>query len=1097
MRQPIRAFILSILIGAAAFAFVARATEFFIVRDEITRIEAFYRAVGVLSPLSINDITTDHDVTEAMEVIENSRHVAISDARTFVQGAFADMFNISTRNPSGWDPYFNPVLHGFDVPLTDHYFYGSLLTPVRLIRGADPPELSFRMNVYELVMGDISTLRAGGQTFTNERGQSVTIGGRYNMRLFITEEERDLFNQGLWQPFGNMRTDQRALFRATLSFALNLYGWFELAWLVRPLVGVDGLRYTWWENSDGGGWFRALPNLEYRSETADMMFYVDARDEEATHDLLYYLQDEFALHHENLSSVTVIGTKDMTAMPRVTDRSVTRLVDTPLSPAGRWLTYEDYLLGNPVVVLPAPLAIRRDISIGDHITVTLRDNPRPTWIDTPTDSGWARGIENWWDSTPEGWWSLVDGAHEDWQSFPTHELTLEVVGIYWLTPPIINNFTSGEIFIPLSLIPESFGWDDSPQLTGMYSFALTSPRLEEAFLRDMEPVLYAMGFRASFMPNLFEHLAAATDPIRLSITINLIVFGAASALILAFAALLYIRQWRKTVAITRALGIPRKKVLGQLFAPVSLLWIPFMIAGSVAAWFFAINQAETALATIDAYETAAMPGIFLLPVLCGLLITFVVASVFFGGYGVVRRPVLEQLQGEAKKRRKHEYVDPGVVPEGIIMGDFELAPLPAISGFSTRLGSNLRHSIRLIFRTPIKTALALLLALIFVFSLGWLHNTIEFTEAEIERLWATTIIDAEILVDYEIDPDGGWIGSFISPDSWNAIAFSGFLYEAYLESPSWYSDWDSDNESYEHFSFIGVSHLEGLIDENTRTPIDEQFGILCDNMEIEFLPGFCSENFVYIPGEPAPVIIPRSMEYPRLEFSFGEMQIIGVFDGGLMRAIGRFGDVYILPFEHHRAIFSGAWPYYGEWSMGTYYPVIDTARFTINPARNREIDRFRELVQPTLSDNSFDNWWYSPALLLDINDDVIHSVIMPMEDNLSLLRVLYPIAIGVAFLLAFGLSLLTMLQSAKNAAIMRVLGKPRAVSQFMLCAEQIMVCVAGILLGLLTLFIIMATVSVTPLALAGVYLGGAIIGSVIGVFVISMRPPLDLLQVRE
>jgi len=173
-----------------------------------------------------------------------------------------------------------------------------------------------------------------------------------------------------------------------------------------------------------------------------------------------------------------------------------------------------------------------------------------------------------------------------------------------------------------------------------------------------------------------------------------------------------------------------------------------------------------------------------------------------------------------------------------------------------------------------------------------------------------------------------------------------------------------------------------------------------------------------------------------------------------------------------------------------------TVRFTIDPARNREIYRLRELVEPRLSNNNLDVFGVFP-LLLHVHDDVIHNVIIPMEQNLSLLRILYPIAIGVTFMLALGLSLLTMLQSAKNAAIMRVLGKPRGASQFMLCTEQLIVCIAGILLGLLILFIFIEGVGIALLFLAGVYLGGAVIGSAIGAFVISMRPPLFLLQVRE
>jgi len=185
-------------------------------------------------------------------------------------------------------------------------------------------------------------------------------------------------------------------------------------------------------------------------------------------------------------------------------------------------------------------------------------------------------------------------------------------------------------------------------------------------------------------------------------------------------------------------------------------------------------------------------------------------------------------------------------------------------------------------------------------------------------------------------------------------------------------------------------------------------------------------------------------------------------------------------------------PFGGVGGFGTYPPLL-TARFTIDPARNREIDHFRDLMRSPLNNNLGGN----VSLNLYINDDVIHNVIIPMEQNLSLLRVLYPIAIGVAFLIAIGLSLLTMLQNAKNAAIMRVLGKPRFASQAMLSSEQLMVNIGGILIGLLMLFITGSFLGFAPVFLAGVYFGGVVIGSSIGAFVISARAPLDLLQVRE
>ena len=1142
LRQPIRAFILTILIGASAFAFVARATEFIVVRAELARIEAFYRAVGILSPLRSENFTTDHDVTRALEVIENSRHVAISDTRRFTQGVLADRHNLVGHPTHQFMDYFNPTLNDISVPVLDHYFIGFLTLPPFLASPHYNPQLVLHMSVEELISGDPTFLREGDTVFTNELGQTSTIRSRHLMYLHLTLEEARLYEQGLWCPFDGLVAGERALFRASPQYVILLGAEFlqETMWYLRAITGDDGFAMEL-ENHNPRAWGGYNPRpIVTRTSHEGLTFIVREEDTAVMNATLEYISDDLALLDQNRSTVIVTDTHDMTAMPRFMDPRVTSLLDTPRFPAGRFLTYEDY--GRPVAVVPMSMAVRRNLHVGETFTITLRDNPRPSWIDIPTNSVWARGIENWWDNNPSSWWSMIDSTHYNWRDFPTYELELTVVGVYMFTPPFFHNFTTSEIFVPGGVIPAGFGWDDGPQLTGMYSFVLDSPRSEEAFLRETRFALHSLGFTAVFMPSGFETLAAATDPIHFSIMVNLAVFGAASALILAFAIFIYLRQWRRSVAIAQALGIPRGRVLRQLFSPVVFLWVPAMIAGSVFAWFFAAGQAEAALATIGAYDVAVMPDISLLLILCGIIIVFILVGVWLGGYSVVRRPVLTQLQGGTQKRRKTVYIESGVAPEGFKLGSFELPALRKTHRFSSTLRAGLRHSMRHVLRTPVKTALALLLALVFVFSLGWINNMIGSTEAEVARLWDTTKIDAEVFRSHEdVEVDIDW-PALISPDTWDAITLSGFLGEAYLESVAWSGG----------AMFMGVSHLEGLIAENTKTIVDEQLGVLCDDMEIEFMPGFGLGDFVYMPGGPVPIVVRRGTEALH-EFGGTDVQIIGVFDGGLARGINRHGNwpIYVVPIEPHRARFTGEWPFY--WADGgsfdTYFPTILTARFTIDPARNREIDQFRDLVDSALYDNNLGQWGRFP-LQLYIDDEVIYSVIVPMEQNLSLLRVLYPIAIGVAFLLAFGLSLLTMLQNAKNAAIMRVLGKPRMASQLILCTEQLVVYVFGVLVGLLALFVAqavtgaiphyfvvvyaggavifvilvgivmlngehivvcligiaaglfalyttMATIGITPLYLAGVYFGGAVIGSVIGALVISMRAPLDLLQVKE
>jgi len=411
---------------------------------------------------------------------------------------------------------------------------------------------------------------------------------------------------------------------------------------------------------------------------------------------------------------------------------------------------------------------------------------------------------------------------------------------------------------------------------------------------------------------------------------------------------------------------------------------------------------------------------------------------------------------------------------------------------------------RLVKRAPVKTLLILCLSALLVFSLAWLNHTIHVTEAEIERLWAETVIEGELIQNHYETQDTIGFG-VISRYIWDLIYFSGFVVDYYIES--------SFFNRYSSLLTIGVSDLNELIANNTKTLLDEQLGVICDDMTVEFFDGFDEDDFAFVSSEGdemaiIPIIIRRELaqnwaSYIALDepFQWGmnEMaMVIGVFDGGLRRGINRWSDdipLAIVPESYVRTT-TGRWPFWGIGTIQTYYPPLLTARFNIDPARNREIQDFRNMIEPFLDENNV-GMLGTVSLILFMDDGVLFDVIVPMEQNLSLLRILYPIVIAVSFALTVGLMLLLMMQNAKNAAIMRVLGAKKATTQRAVCIEQLGVCTVGVVLGLLAVIIFAGTVGSVPFILAGLYLAGAFIGSTAGAVIISVRSPLELLQVRE
>ncbi|MCL2363907.1 MAG: hypothetical protein FWC71_04505 [Defluviitaleaceae bacterium] len=1104
-RRPLLAFLLCALVGLASFAFVARAAEYIVVRGELQRIEGMYRAIGVLTPLEFNDFTNDHDVTRAAQLIAADRRVVISDTRRFTTGILDRHTPVAVYQGAGaWGTFFLPAFSGLDMPGLEHYFIGTVRAPAALVRLGGQPVLMLNVMVDEMLQGDASVLPVGMREFTNAHGQTARISGRQDFRLRITEEEAEAFQRGEWNPL-DVRVGEQYVFQAAPNQDFT-YG--RLNWNLRPLVGNDGLIYG--PLSFGFFGFYQLMRIqpELRSNADDMRFFLPANDADRLEALL---GDHLRLHEMNRSSVVVIETRDMTAVPRFTNAHHARLLHTSTFYGGRWLTYEDYTEGRAVAVVPMQLAIRSGLTVGETFTMTLRDTTQPKWLATLTTSPWAPGIEGWWNNYPDGWWAFTEAGEPGWQTARTHTIEVEVVGVYRMTLPgvTMHNFSGLEIYIPAGLIPEGFEWDGAPLLTGMYSFVLDSPRSEEAFVRDHQAALAALGFATAFLPTRFDHVVASIDPIRTSVTVNLWVFTAVAALVFVLAVYLYVRQWRKAVAVSRALGIPGRRVMQGLFVPVVCLWVPVVVIGALAGMQFAMAQANDALAGIGDYETTAIntwawAWSWWLPLLIAGICVFILGILWLVGYGLLRRPVLAQLQGEAQAAAA-KVVESGVVPKHFRVRNVDVGVITR-----TRLGglrASVRYMWRHIRRAPVKTALACVLAVAFVFSLGWLDNTIRSTEAEIERLWMTTRIDAQIMrhADAAMPALHGW-PAYIAPASWDAVYATGFVTDAYLEALA------QSQTAY----LLGVSHLAGFIEENTKTPLDEQLGVFCDDIHITFGTGWSAADFVYDTARTIPVLV-RNDYFVEMGYTFGapirkqistvyglrnaELFVIGTFDGGLQRAVGRVGlsvqPLYVMPLEALQSLVYGHVLFANDTAagLGTLRPPYMTARFIANPARNRELEHLRNAVDTPLAVNQMGGQVGQVPLELRMDDDIFQNVVKPMEQNLALMRLIYPIAVATAFALALGLSLLMMLQNAKNAALLRVLGRPKTATQGLLICEQLIVCVVGIIAAVVGIVLWGAAGSIAMLA--AIYFAGAFIGSLAGAYVISTKAPLELLQVKE
>jgi hypothetical protein len=1135
IRQPIRTLIFVLLVGLASFGFVSRAVEYIILDREMNRIEEFYRTVGTLVPI---DPVTHNNVYEAAELLSGSRFIQFEDRRTITQGVMHDILNPT---------------HGF------HTVNGNAFT-----RGEQPFAYK-NLNPFDTIMiMEVESL------FT----RYVRIAGEFN---FVSAKTISIQPGEIFSGHSQFHTVRRYSVTKILDENENTL--------------LDGLEI-------GGRYLvRAVRQNLTEGTTVDFfplfddVYFVSVEDEQALANALEILADEIERVSENSRMLMVTGTKDMTALPLVQSGVYERF-------QGRFINYEDYTSANHVIVVPQRMdSRRRDARVGETIRLTLRDMRTftngadltpdiqqrsedmrflvETAVVTPSPEHllWALpdSVEAHWANIPAGYWvSIPQNYDGNWQSYPTIEIEVKVIGTYhisaaWNLPRwhhISESFQSTEVFVPASISPEGWGIIDAHVVSGAYSFVLTSPDADVPFMAEFGSTLEYLGFTVQFMGEDPTNFLLSAVPIRNSIRINLLLFSSVLTLVLSLTVFLYLRQRYKEFAILRALGATERNSVWQVVMPVMVFWCPVVIAASVGAWFFALNQAAESLQALaeivlpadysaefvvmnilermryEAEQTVAraIPALSLVYLvwLCVGLVLAWFAAVLCGTCLVANKSMISLIQsansGGAPVRAIKETAPPVGVKMSVNSG---ILLMSTVRGAGNSIKSVARHHGRHILRAPVKTFLVVGMALLFIVALGWLDRTIVFTEQEIERLYSTTVITGEI-VNPGAGIDGAMWGHDIPQSSIDILLESNFISDYYTTSLSRLNMVLPAAQGFLEFSNIRIvtranparmdiaktiSDWDTFVREAAKPAA---FGVgFGEEFSVVFSPGRGPEDFVFTRGRAAiPIVVHESLlstnflmhtNFPHIFYLFDENEnaipntlsldsvvllwdghettraiIIGKYSGGHPSAAYRMGRGLILMPEMQSTRFS-------------------TVAFTVCQSKVRYLNEFEtemnELLTYDLHHEMIGFWGvqtrterYSHEILL--NDAEFRMVVVPLEENLNLLRLLYPIAIIMSFVLALGLSMLLMMQNAKNAAITRVLGTARHKTRLNFCAEQLAVYISGIVVGVVVILVLGVEVATVGM-LAGIYFTGALIGTITGVLVISHKPPMDLLQVRE
>ena len=425
---------------------------------------------------------------------------------------------------------------------------------------------------------------------------------------------------------------------------------------------------------------------------------------------------------------------------------------------------------------------------------------------------------------------------------------------------------------------------------------------------------------------------------------------------------------------------------------------------------------------------------------------------------------------------------------------------------------------RHLLRSMAKSALSLMVAALFVFAIGWLSGTIDRTEIEIDRLYDTVIVDAGLNA-YRIFPETtvevigtGFVRNeyLVAAHTWSLIVPAGDdgAFPEEWEQLTAYDDdkniWDNQNALN---PILATNDMRRFATENSASAYSGRIsfaryfeyspGELIGEFEATFAADYGESDFSFDPGRPVPVIIPetfaqnlgigiggeayinhtRITDIISMETAPWEhipVTVVGTHNRNIIMSGMR--DAVIIPLPAMTDIFGDRLEY-------------AAFSFEIEPAHARDIAAVRDRLKRIAAHSKG-----SPELFM--HDEELRVVVSSMEKNLSFLRLMRPAAVALSLVIGLSLSILLMLQNAKRAAIMRVLGTAAVRSRIVLCAEQLIVCAVGLAAGMCAAQFLEWDIGAL-LKSAGLYLAASVIGSAACSIFITSKPPLALLQVRE
>jgi len=741
------------------------------------------------------------------------------------------------------------------------------------------------------------------------------------------------------------------------------------------------------------------------------------------------------------------------------------------------------------------------LNVGDKLTVDLGDR----LFEQHAGLGAITYI-------PERQWDIADTVE------------LEIVGVYFDTDPQhvrnaqhYRGYSPNTIFVPLSLLPVEVP-ENHKIMPGEFSIVIENPREIDAFLAAAEPLAEELGIELRFSDGGWAAAKEHIDTSRFTALLTAVLYILAAALALLLAAYLYIGRNKKAYAIMRALGVPRRKTGSALALPLGILSSFAILTGGIVGLVYTSGALKTALESLSetgyAANTSLPLGVVILCLLSALGLTSLFALLFLRKMG--KTPPLVLLQGDVIRVGEikntetvlNKKSNPPALSEAHTIA---FTPPPqAVLPPAARRYSAFRHVSSYIFRhmrrVKLKTTISLTLAFILTGAIGALTLTnvlyrelyktapvktsaTEFSSEAVKELSSSEL--AENLYFHSNHDVSLNRGDYRTP-----LILTNDL-ERSLEGAF------SDNYTIEYApdysdtSFFYEDNDLCILGSDIAEILNVKAG---DNLTMTNWTFFDAMNGFYFANEDYRDIWRTAWESDNLTEKEFEEKITDLFYEEIEPYTKTYKVAGIIHSEHNDIKFGVFTPLgeaasvhggrgSGPSTIGTY--TIGFSEFTL--ADNEQLDKLTGLLdnlQTESRKHSTEAAYYTDTTELDN--------IRRVRD---LLILLFPVAVTAAVLIGLTAPGLIIMQSSKEAAILRVLGTTKKRVRCMLLFEQIILCALGLVFAAGGLIIYNSGLfmqSAETFAVCGaLYLLGCVCAGLVAAVSVTKRKVLELLQVKE